>query len=114
LRHAFAEGIHVREIFIPKGTVIVGKIHKYAHPNFLMRGDVIVVTEGGGREHLSAPRAWISQPGTKRAVVALEDTVWITVHATHETDLTKIEDEVIATDYEALAAFQAAQEENMP
>ena len=108
LTHRFADGIYVREIFIPKGTVLTGKIHKYAHPNFLMQGEVMVVTESGGREHLKAPLALISPPGVKRAVVALEDTVWITVHATHETDLAKIEEAVIAKEYEALQLSPAA------
>lgn len=102
LKHRFAEGCYVREIFIPKGSVLTGKIHRHAHPNFLMSGEVIVYTEGGGREHLKAPLTMISPPGTKRAVLALEDTVWVTVHVTDETDLKKIEDYVIAPSYAAL------------
>lgn len=101
LKHSFAPGVYVREIFIPKGSVLTGKIHRHAHPNFLMQGEVIVVTEHGGREHLKAPMSMISKAGTKRAVLALEDTVWITVHATDERDLKKIESYVIAPSYEA-------------
>lgn len=100
LKHSFAEGVYVREIFIPKGHILTGKIHKHSHPNFLMSGEVIVVTEERGREHLKAPLSMISAPGTKRAVIALEDTVWITVHVTNETDLEKIEDYVIAKTYD--------------
>ena len=80
LKHSFSDGMYVREIFLPKGHILTGKIHKHSHPNFLMSGEVIVVTENGGREHLKGPLAMISEPGTKRAIVALEDTVWITVH----------------------------------
>lgn len=107
LKHSFAPGIYVREIFIPKGYVLTGKIHRHPHPNFLMKGEVIVVTEHKGRQHLKAPLSMISEAGTKRAVMALEDTVWITVHATEETDLQKIEDYVIAPSYEALEASKA-------
>lgn len=99
LKHSFAPGVYVREIFIPKGSVLTGKIHRHAHPNFLMKGEVIVVTEHKGREHLVAPVSMISQPGTKRAIMALEDTIWVTVHVTTETDLKKIEDYVIAPSY---------------
>jgi len=105
LTHKFAEGVYVREIFIPKGYVLTGKIHKHSHPNFLMKGEVIVVTEQGGQEHLKAPLSIISQPGTKRAIMALEDTVWITVHVTNETDLEKIEDYVIAKSFEEYDKF---------
>jgi quercetin dioxygenase-like cupin family protein len=104
LKHSFAEGVYVREIFIPKGSILTGKIHRHSHPNFLMKGEVIVVTEHQGREHLKAPLSMISKPGTKRAILALEDTVWVTVHVTSETDLKKIEDYVIAPSYEALEA----------
>lgn len=102
LKHTFAPGVYVREIFIPKGMILTGKIHRHEHPNFLMSGEVIVVTEFGGREHLKAPLSMISKAGTKRAIIALEDTVWITVHPTNETDLKKIEEYVIAPSYEAL------------
>ena len=54
LKHSFSEGIYVREITIPEGTVLTGKIHKHRHPNFLLKGEVIVITEEG-RETLTAP-----------------------------------------------------------
>lgn len=111
LKHSFAEGVYVREIFIPKGHILTGKIHKHSHPNFLMKGEVVVVTEERGREHLKAPLSMISSPGTKRAIIALEDTVWITVHVTNETDLEKIEDYVIAKTYDdpVLLAYDLSQ-----
>jgi quercetin dioxygenase-like cupin family protein len=99
LKHSFGDGVYVREIFIPKGMILTGKIHRHSHPNFLMKGEVIVYTEHEGRQHLKAPLSMISKAGIKRAVYALEDTVWITVHVTDETDLKKIEDYVIAPTY---------------
>ena len=104
LTHKFVDGIYVREIFMPKGTVCVGKIHKHRHPNFLMKGRVTVVTEEGGVEQLTAPLSMISPAGTQRAVYVHEDTIWITVHSNpdNETDLEKIEDFVIAKTYDEL------------
>lgn len=99
LKHSFSQGIYVREIFIPKDTIIVGKIHKHEHPNFLMSGEVSVFTENNGVERLKAPLSMISPPGTKRIVYAHEDSVWITVHKTKHTDLEKIEKEIIAEDF---------------
>jgi hypothetical protein len=76
-----------------------------------MKGEVVVVTEERWREHLKAPLSMISSPGTKRAIIALEDTVWITVHVTNETDLEKIEDYVIAKTYDdpVLLAYDMSQ-----
>lgn len=104
LKHSFVDGIYIREIFMPKGTVCVGKIHRHAHPNFLMKGRVTVVTESGGIEELTAPLAMISPAGTQRAVYVHEDCVWVTVHSNpdNEKNLDKIEDFVIAKSYEEL------------
>lgn len=101
LKHTFAPGVYVREIFIPKGTLIVGKLHKHAHPNFLMSGDVSVLTEEGPKR-LRGPMSMISPAGTKRVVYAHEDTVWITIHVTKKTSLREIEKHVIAKNYSEL------------
>ena len=99
-KHHFAPGLYAREILIPAGVVIVGKIHRHAHVNTISQGHVTVATEFGTQE-LRAPVSFVSVPGTKRAVFAHEDTVWTTYHPTTETDLAKIEDLVIAPTFEA-------------
>lgn len=99
LKHTFCDGIYVREIRIPAGTVLTGKIHRHAHPNFLVSGEVTVVTEGGGVERLKGPMWMISPAGTKRALQAHTDLIWVTVHRTDKTDLKQIEEEIIAPDY---------------
>jgi hypothetical protein len=99
LKHTFADGMYIREIFLPKGMLFVTKIHKKTHPYFILRGDVSVMTEGGVVE-IVGPYAGITSAGTKRIILTHEDTVWITVHATTETDIAKIEDEIIAKDFD--------------
>lgn len=107
LTHSFANGIYMREITIPAGTVLTGKIHRHSHPNVLLEGEVLVFTEQGGSQHLKAPLAMISEAGTKRAVLALCDTRWLTFHNVgEERDLAKIEDIVIVKDYAQLEAEQ--------
>jgi hypothetical protein len=100
LTHHFAPGLYAREILIPAGVLIVGKIHRHAHVNTISQGRVVVATEFGVIE-LAAPHTFVSKPGTKRAVLALEDTIWTTYHPTDETDLERIEDYVIAPTFEA-------------
>lgn len=100
LKHTFSDGIYVREIFIPAGTYIVGKLHKHEHPNFLMNGTVDVITEAG-MERLTGPLSMISPAGTKRALKAITDLVWITVHhnPTNTQDPKKLEKIIIANSY---------------
>ena len=108
LQHSFIDGVYVRTIFIPAGTVIVGKIHKHSHANILSKGEVSVMTEDGGLQKLVGPLTMTSPAGCKRAVYAHTDTTWTTIHRTDETDLEKIEDWVIAKTYEDYEQFKLA------
>jgi len=100
---------YARQMFIPKGTLIVGKIHRHQHLNFILQGKVSVATEFG-KKYFEAPCTFISEVGLKRAVYAEEDTIWTTVHLTQyasEADLDKIEDEVIAPTYEEIGMIDS-------
>ena len=92
--HHFADGVYARELFIPAGTVLTGKMHRQRHLNFLIQGDITVWTEEG-MKRIQAPAVIPSEPGCKRVGYAHTDTRWVTVHGTHETDLARIESEVI-------------------
>ncbi len=107
LKHMFSENMYVRQISIPAGTVLTGKIHKHQHPNFLMSGEVVVITEGRGKEYLIGPLAMISDAGTKRALIAKTDLVWITVHEnpTNTRDLKELEEQIIAKDFDDFAKY---------
>lgn len=109
LKHSFAPGMYSREICLPAGTFIVGKIHKHAHLNIVTKGRVTVVTEFGKREiHVTdGPITFTSDAGTKRALYVHEDTIWITIHAVQSADLAEIERDIIAPDYAELDAFLA-------
>ena len=102
--HAYA-----REMLIPKGTVIIGKIHRHQHLNFILKGQVSVATEFG-KKYFTGPCVFISEVGLKRAVYAEEDTIWVTVHLTEhsgEDSLDKIEQEVIAPSYEEMGLISS-------
>ena len=99
--HHFSEGVYVREFHMNKDTVLVGKIHRHDHIAMLIKGSAIVNSEQGELE-IEAPYIWSSKAGEKRAVYSKEYCVFVTIHPTDETDLEKIEEEVIAPNYKAL------------
>lgn len=102
VEHRFSDGIYLREIFMPKGTRIIGKIHATEHFNVILTGKVTVIT-AEGIEHLEAPHTFISKAGVQKVVVIHEDCQWQTLHVTDKTDLEEIEKEVIAESYNELA-----------
>lgn len=102
IKHIFTEGVYAREIFIPAGILVIGKIHRHEHLNFISKGSVTVVTEFGGVEHLTAPCTMVSPIGTKRVLIAHEDTTWTTIHLnpSEERDIDKIVAEISVESYE--------------
>lgn len=100
IKHSFAPGIYAREMTIPEGTLLLGKIHKHRHHNFLMKGSIIVLTESKGVELLQAPLMIVSEPGTQRIGYAVTDTIWTTVHENSDNteDLAVIEKRTVTDD----------------
>lgn len=88
--HHFADGIYGRELFIPAGTVLTGKIHRHSTLNLLIQGDITVTTPEG-MKRIQAPAVFVSAPGAKKAGYAHTDTIWVNVHPTKITDLAAIE-----------------------
>lgn len=84
LTHRYTKGLYIREIFMPKGTLITSKIHKTQHPFTISQGSVMVSVDGQAWEKLSAPYTGITQPGTRRVLYILEDCIWTTYHVRRE------------------------------
>lgn len=98
VEHTFLNGVYIRKIFMPKGMVIVGKIHKTQHLNIISKGSCLVVTPTR-KFKVTAPCAFTSYPGEQKVVYMLEDVVWATTHNTESTDLKVIEKSCIAKSY---------------
>lgn len=91
LTHHFAPGIYVREIFMPAGTIVIGKVHKTEHLNIIERGKYQIRYNDGLVATIEAPYTFVSGSGMQKVLYILQDTVWKTVHATSETDVSKLE-----------------------
>ena len=105
VEHNFADGLYIRTYTGIKDTLVVSKLHKTNHPYFVMKGDVSVFDGGNEVERIKAPYHGITRAGTQRILYFREETIWITVHATEETDLEKIESQVIAKSYDELPEY---------
>jgi len=101
VKHTFAGGCYIREIYNPAHELIVTKIHKKEHPFFLMKGEMSILTEEG-IQNIKAPYQGVTKPGTKRAIYTHEECIFITVHATESTTIEDVEEEVVCTKYEDL------------
>lgn len=81
--HYFANGMYMRTIFSPAGTVIVGKEHKTEHFYVVLSGRVRVTSDDGVVEldaTKNGPQILTCPAGTKRAVYVIEDAWRMNVH----------------------------------
>lgn len=106
-KHFFAPGMYLRELVVPAGMLIVGKIHKHEHFLLVLKGRAEVISEFG-RMVVEAGHISISPAGVKRVVLALEDTQFVTVHVNKEDshDLAVIEAEHIEPEILAIETQQ--------
>ena len=99
--HHFAPGLYARELRIPAGVLLTGKIHKTEHLNILAKGRIEISNMGESKEMI-APQIFVSPPGTKRAGYAHEDCVWITIHPTEEMDMIKLEQDLVTNSFDEI------------
>ena len=78
-----AGDVYVRELKIPKGAIILSRVHKRALVNIISLGTVEVI-DSTGHHVYEAPCTFVSDAGTQRVVYAHEETVWNTAHITNK------------------------------
>lgn len=103
--HHFAPGVYLREMRCPAGVTFVGKLHKTEHICILSQGKITVWTDEGVKT-LEAPATIHSYPGAKRVGYCHTDVVWTNVHPTDETDVEKIEEQIIAKSFDEIPEFE--------
>lgn len=94
--HFYAKGMYGRKFCMKADTWVFGKKHKHQHFMMVLKGRARVVTEFDVTD-VEAGLIHVSQPGAKRIVYAIEDTIFATVHLnpTDSQDLEFIESEHI-------------------
>jgi len=98
-------GMYAREMFIPKGVTLTGKIHKHNHLNILISGRIYYSCSQLGSRELIAPYTFESPKGSKRAFHALEDSIFTTIHHTKTPsidDIETVENECVTDNYKSI------------
>lgn len=98
------DGLYVRELLIPKGSVILSRVHKRPLVNIISKGTVIVI-DSNGRNEYTAPHTFISVAGTQRVVIAPEEAVWNTAHVTEVTNPDELVDDLSFDNYDEFVSY---------
>ena len=99
--HIFHGGMYCRQVFRHAGVLIVGKVHKKEHFYMIVSGTVAITTDDGAIE-VTGPYLFCSKPGTKRAVLALTDTLCITIHRVDSDTVEDAESELVEEDPDSM------------
>ena len=101
LKHIFADGVYVRQMYMAKGTVVIGAIQNHLHVWYLLTGNIVAATEDGIVDY-KAPCYVVAQSGTKRVIHAVEDSIFINIHKnpTNTQDLDELEKQIVSSSYE--------------
>ena len=112
--HTFAPGLYIRQVTIPKNAMLTSMEHLTEHPFIISKGMISVTSETEGSVTYVAPHCGITKPGTRRALYALEETVWTTFHITELTDPEAIGKAILAPPSNPLLSCHAEQWKNNP
>lgn len=93
--HTFTPGLYGRKFTMPAGTLLTSKIHNSEHQFVVLSGCLSVWTKEDGCVDIVAPHHGVTKPGTRRLIISHTDSVWMTFHATEETNLELIEEKII-------------------
>jgi quercetin dioxygenase-like cupin family protein len=107
LKHSFSHGVYIREMFMEADSVVIGKLHKYSHTWFLLKGELFISTDQGN-DHYIAP-CYVNAPaGTKRIIYAAEDSIFVNVHPNPDniTDIDELEDRLACVSYKQYEEFK--------
>jgi quercetin dioxygenase-like cupin family protein len=93
--HHFGPGIYMREVTIPAGSLVIGHHHRHPHLCILMQGTLRLLDGSGEWRTITAPLIFTAPAGRKVGLAVEGDVVFQNVFATDETDVEKIEDEIV-------------------
>jgi len=97
IKHSFADQIYIRQMNMKQDQIVIGAIHNHQHAWFLMKGRVLINNNGEEIEHI-APCYTVSEPGSKRIIYALEDSIFVNVHKnpSNTKNIEKLEKEIVS------------------
>jgi hypothetical protein len=78
LEHLFVDGMYARTMFVPAGTVVVGKIHHKEDIGILMGGKAKFLM-GNSLIEIEAPKFFKGNAGVKRLMTAITDCTYVSI-----------------------------------
>ncbi len=103
----FASNTYVREMVIPEGTCVIGRVHLHDCINILLEGEILIADNEGNQKHMKAPQIFIAKAGHQKAGFALKETRWLNCFSCKEDKLAGfVEEFTVETEEEYLKLLE--------
>ncbi len=109
--HYFGEGVYARSLLIPAGSVVIGHIHKQDRVCIIAQGECTFVDEWQ-KKRVKAPYIGEFKAGSKTAVYAHTDTLWVACLGTDSKDPDIIVKELLDDNHEDYHLYLEYKEED--
>ena len=93
VEHYFTDGMYARKMTIPKNAQVPTHRHVYDHFSVLSSGKVMVTVDDVSKIY-SAPAIITIKKNQRHTIRTFEESVWICMHATRETEISKIDNAI--------------------
>ena len=92
----FVDGMYVRTVCLPQGTIAIGHIHKKRVINILSKGSLLIKVEDEEKGvTITAPDIFVTEPGSKKTVYAIGDVVFTNIVRTDKLTTKEAEEDVV-------------------
>lgn len=108
--HYFGEGVYARSLLIPAGTVVIGKVHKQDRICIIAQGSCTFIDEWQ-KKTVEAPYIGEFKAGSKTAVYAHTDTLWVACLGTELQDPDTVIEELVENNHEDYQVYLEKLEE---
>ena len=96
--HTFHAGMYRRQVRQRADSLVVGKVHKKDHPVLLLSGTMLITDGKNNAVEVTGPAMIDTTVNTKRALYAVTESVYMTIHATSATTVEDAEAELVEDD----------------
>ena len=84
LKEYYSGGMYCREITIPEGAFITGRIYKFDHVEIMLSGDITILSADGGKTRYQGHNVIEAKAGKRQGGLAHKETKWLTINCIPE------------------------------
>lgn len=84
LKEYYSGGMYCRQITIPAGALITGRVYKFDHVEIMLSGDITIISDDGSETFYTGNNVIEAKAGKRQAGFSHSETTWLTINSVPE------------------------------